>query len=170
MKLGLYVSLTWIVSFLTVVLAFPSSLSQMGYLLGLLSIVVVGRSLRRSRSVSGWPFVTCLWVSWFTFLCVVLLTTGAQWVYFALVDDGHFFGSLLSFLSSDEVRQLYSDENGQHFLEQLQSMMVEMQSLSVKDIIMSFMFVNLMIGLVFSMLSLLFLIGAPTYPQQNQTT
>lgn len=159
MKLGLAVSMTWIASFLVVVLTFPSGISQLGYLAGLLSIFVVGRELRRRRQTTSMSFFVCLWVSWLTFLCVVLLTTAAQWLYFACFDKGSFFGSLLTYLNSDEVRQVYQDAQGTAFLEQLQGMMVDMQSLSVKDLVMSFMSVNLILGLLFSLFSLLFLIG-----------
>ncbi|MBQ0049763.1 MAG: DUF4199 domain-containing protein [Bacteroidales bacterium] len=159
MKLGLAVSMTWIASFLVVVLTFPSAISQLGYLAGLLSICVVGRELRRCRNAKPMSFVACLWVSWLTFLCVVLLTTAVQWLYFACFDNGSFFGSLLTYLNSDEVRQVYHDPQGVAFLEQLQGLMVDIQSLSVKDLVMSFMSVNLILGLIFSLFSLLFLIG-----------
>ena len=78
MTLGLRVGLVWIVSFILVVLSFPSLFSDLGLMVGLVSLPLVGMNLRRfRRTLQDFTLFRLLWTSWYTFLCGVLLLTAA---------------------------------------------------------------------------------------------
>lgn len=161
MSLGLTVACTWIVSFLMFASLFPSLGAQLAYLLGLASIPLVGIRLRRYRQQE--PTMTigkCWWVSWFTFMCCVLLTTAAQYAYLAWIDGGRLCNNVVNMLHSPEVVNAYEAAKATDILESFQRAAAELQGMSVKDFTMGLMSTNMILGLIFSLISLLFLMGS----------
>ena len=169
MQLGLSTAATWIVSFLMFVYLFPSIASQLAYPLGLSSIAVAGVRIRRYRQQEqSLTMLRCWWVSWFTFMCCVLLTTAAQYVYFAWFDNGRLTSSMANMLASEEVRQAYAMMQATDLLENLQRAVEELASIPVRELVMSLMSTNMILGLIFSILTLLCLIGSRPGEKRNE--
>ena len=101
----------------------------------------------------------CWWMTWFSFMCTVLLTTAVQYMYFAWLDNGRIWAKMGSLFASKEVVEVYTQAGASDMLEQIQQLISEMPSLPVRDVVMSLMTSNLFIGFIFSVLSLLFIIG-----------
>ena len=160
MQLGLQASLFWIGSFLLFAYTFPSFLSELSMLIGLASAWYVGMKVKRrrqeDRALNG---LRCWSLTWLTFICTVLLTTIVQYFYFAVLDGGMMLAKLDQMFSSPQIVELYRQSQATDMLEQLQVSIHEMQSLTVRELMMSFMTTNLLLGFIFSLLSLLCIIG-----------
>lgn len=169
MQLGLKVAGTWIISFLMFVYLFPSMVSQLAYLVGLSSIALAGIQIRRYRQQEeSLTMLRCWWVSWFTYMCCALLTTAAQYIYFAWFDQGRLMGSMANLLASDEIREVYTQMQATDLLENLQRAVEELAALPVKELVMSLMSTNMILGLIFSILTLLCLIGSQPGEKGNE--
>ncbi len=169
MQLGLVTSPFWSGSFLMCMYTFPSLLTDVGTLLGLSSLVFVGMKLRRlRRECGGVSVLRCLWLSWYTFMCTVLLTTAVQYIYFAFLDNGRMYARFESFFSSKEVEGLYTQMQMQDVLTQMQELVHQFGEVTVRELVMSFMSMNIMLGVLFSLMSLLFIVGVKQHPTSGQ--
>lgn len=167
MKLGLFSGAIWIVSFLLFAYTIPSLAAGAAYMLGLASIPLVGIKVRKYRQENaGLTMLRCWWMTWFTFMCTVLLTSAVQFVYFAYLDDGHFFRSLGEILLGRDMEVAYQQAQATDLLEQMKEALAQMGELSAKDITMSFTSQNLILGFIFSGVSLLCLIGSKMKTQE----
>lgn len=168
MELGLRCGIVWIASFLLFVLSFPSMWAELAMMIGLSSVALIGFNLRRARKMNAsLNVLRCWWISWFSYLCGVLLTTAAQYFYFAVIDKGELWMKLESLFRSDVLIQAYRELGAESTLEQLQRMASEMHTLPVRDVVMSLMMSNLFIGFVFGALSLLFIVGTRAGESRN---
>lgn len=169
MQLGLAVSGFWSCSFLLCMYTFPSILTDLGTLLGLASLVYVGLKMRRLyRAEESVTVMRCVWISWYTFMCTVLLTTAVQYVYFAFLDNGRMYARFEAFFNSKEVVQMYEQMQMQDLLAQMQEVVTQFGQISTKELMMSFMSMNMMIGLLFTVLTVFFLLGARKDKNGNQ--
>lgn len=160
MQIGLLGCAFWSGSFLLFVYTFPSFISELSTVLGLSSVAVVGGIVRRLRQENAsMNTLRCWWMTWFSFMCTVLLTTAVQYMYFAWLDNGRIWAKMGSLFASKEVVEVYTQAGASDMLEQIQQLISEMPSLPVRDVVMSLMTSNLFIGFIFSVLSLLFIIG-----------
>lgn len=161
MKLGLLAGFMWAASFLVFVYSFPGSMAEVGYLVGMASVIVIGMRLRRLRkSVEGMSLMNTWWVAWFTFMCAMLLTTAVQYVYFNWFDEGRMLEGIMTLLQDEKVVSVYTEAGGKEMLEQLTKSINELADLSIRQLVMSFMSSNMMMGLIASILSTLMTIGS----------
>lgn len=159
MNLGLRVGLVWIVSFCIVVFTFPSFLSEVGLLTGLMALPIAGLSLRRLKSmvedITTWRLA---WVSWYTYMCAVLLLTAAQYVYFAFLDKGRLLRNMTELYSSPETTEALQQAGATDMLNVIQESLEQMGEMTTKDMMMGFLLMNMMMGVAFALLSMLFTI------------
>lgn len=161
MRLGLVAGTIWVASFLMVVYGYRGVMGEVGYLLGMASVPMIGMRLRRiRRSLEGMTLMNAWWVAWMTFMCAMLLTTAAQYVYFQWLDDGRMVEGILSLLRDEQVVKAYSEAGGQEMLGQLTSAVEQLGLLDVRELVMSFMSSNIMIGMLASILAALMTINA----------
>lgn len=161
MMLGLRCGLVWIISFLLCVYSFPSSMSQFAIMFGLVSVPLVGISLRRyRRRTEGMSWLMALWMAWCTLLCSALLCTLAQYVYFAFLDDGRMLNAMMAMIEDKEVVSAYTSMGLINMLNDMHSYVEELATLSAKDMTMSLGGSNLFIGLFLTPICSLFAIGA----------
>lgn len=161
MRLGLIAGGMWAVSFLLFVYTFPGAMAEVGYLLGMASVPVMGMRMRRlRRSVPGMTLGQVWWVAWFTFMCAMLLTTAVQYVYFGWLDDGRLMEGILTMMQDEEIVKAYGAAGGAEMLTELTEGIRTLGEVSVRELVMSFMSSNMMIGLVASVLSTLMTINA----------
>lgn len=152
-RLGLLVAGFWSVSFLIVVLNFPSYLSELGYMLGLLSIFIVGMNLRQARKMVmpiSWlqGFVLCLKA----FMGGILITTLVQFIYFAGYDHGHFINSMLEMMKDPAMKDMLKD-SGNNMQDQIIQMLQQMSEMTPRVFTMNLMTNNLIIGFIFALIS-----------------
>lgn len=168
MQLGLLTGCLWIASFALVVYNLPSVLAEIGYILGIASIPFVGLRLRKLRTlVCEMTLGRTLWVAWFTFMCAILLLTMAQYIYFAFLDNGRFVENILAMLSAKEVVDAYTEVGGAEMLEQVTESIKMLADTSVRELVMSFMTSNLMVGLGGSLVAALMTLGATYNPEKT---
>lgn len=161
MRLGLIAGGMWAVSFLLFVYTFPGAMAEVGYLLGMASVPVMGMRMRRlRRSVPGMTLGQVWWVAWFTFMCAMLLTTAGQYVYFGWLDNGRLVEGILAMLQDEQVVKAYTEAGGTEMLQQLTDGVKALGEVSVRELVMSFMSSNMMIGLIASIIATLCAIGA----------
>lgn len=160
MKLGLVAGGMWLVSFYGFVYSFPSGMAELSYLLGMASVPVIGMKLRRIRSVvEGMSLMNAWWVAWFTFMCAMLLTTAGQYIYFGWLDNGRLVEGILTLLQDEQVVKVYSEAGGAEMLSQLTEGVKSLSEVGIRELVMSFMSSNMMIGLIASILTALMTIG-----------
>ena len=161
MTLGLRVGLVWIVSFILVVLSFPSLFSDLGLMVGLVSLPLVGMNLRRfRRALQEFTPFRLLWTSWYTFLCGVLLLTAAQYAYFAFFDKGQLLQRMTDLYTSPEMTEALRQAGAADMLDMIHESLELMGEMTTKEMMMGFLFMNMFLGLAFSLLAMLFTIGA----------
>lgn len=161
MRLGLVAGAMWIASFYGFVYGFPGGWAEVAYLLGMASVPVMGMRLRRiRRSTPQMTLGQVWWVAWFTFMCAMLLTTAAQYVYFGWLDHGRLVGGILQLLQDEKVVAAYTEAGGSEMLGQLTEGVKALGEVSTRELVMSFMSSNMMIGLIASILSTLMTINA----------
>lgn len=159
-RLGLVVGGYWIISFLIVVLNFPSLLCDLGYLIGLVSVFQVGKSIRMvATNVMPMSWVQRLWLALMSFMGGVLLTTLAQFVYFAYFDKGRFFGNMLESFNDPALTEMMKASGNDLMMgqvEQLTNMIQTMIEMGPRMITMNFFTSNMMLAIVFSFIASLF--------------
>ena len=161
MTLGLRVGLVWIVSFTLVVLSFPSLFSDLGLLVGLFSLPLAGMNLRRfRRTLQDFTPFRLLWTSWYTFLCGVLLLTAAQYAYFAFLDKGRLLQRMTDLYTSPDMAEALRQAGAVDMQDMIQESLEMMGEMTTKEMMMGFLFMNMFLGLAFSLLAMLFTIGA----------
>lgn len=167
MRLGLVAGTMWIASFSLVVWNIPSATMEFGYLLGIASIPVMGMQFRRlRRHVDGMSLRNTWWMSWFTFIYAVLLLTIAQYIYFRWIDNGRMVEGLLALISNPEVTEVYRQMGNEKMLNELKDAVSLMGEAPIKELVMSFMSSNLLIGMLSSFLATFMTIGS-TYKEQT---
>lgn len=164
-RLGLVVGGHWIISFLLVVLSFPSLLCDLGYLIGLLSIMQVGRSIRMvGTDIMPMSWGRRLWMALMSFMGGVLLTTLAQFVYFAYFDKGRFFGSMLEAMTDTALIDALKASGNNAMLDQMTQMTDILQSMTEMGprlVTMNFFTTNIFLAIIFSFIASLFRGKAP---------
>ena len=160
MTLGLRAGLVWIVSFYLVVLSFPSLISDLGLMVGLMSLPLVGLSLRRLRRTASEAGAFLLFkLSWYTYMCAVLLLTAAQYAYFAFLDKGHLLQRMTNLYTSPEMAEALEQAGASNMLATIQQSLEMMGEMTVKEMMMGFLLMNMFLGMAFSFLSMLFTMG-----------
>lgn len=168
MILGLKCGLVWIISFLFSVYSFPSSLSQFGVMFGLVSIPLVGVSIRRyRRRMTGMSWLMALWMSWTAFMGSALICTIVQYVYFAFLDNGHLMNGMMAMVQDREVVSAYSRLGMSDLLSQMRMSIEELSTFSAKDLTVSLGGSNLFIALFLSPICSLFALSAGRNRQQD---
>ena len=167
---GLRLGAVWLCSFACTMYALDVPfLGTLGNFLGLFSIVMGARMIRTYRIQEhdlSWP--QSLWFALTFFLFAALLTTLGQYIYFAFIDKGHFLHIISSFFDNP----LYAESMKQSFPELDVNLLLEtFASMSSKDIIMQFLFMNLMATGACALLSSLFggLGKLPVQPENKIT-
>lgn len=153
-RLGLVVTGFWSLSFLIVVLNFPSLLSDLGYMMGLLSIFIVGKNLRQIRKL-------VMPVSWLQgwMLCIMAFTGGAlittlvQFVYFAYFDHGHFMDAMQQTFLDPAMKEMMTSTGNQDLLNQMKELMDQMTQITPKELTMNLMTSNFTFAFLFSLVA-----------------
>ncbi len=155
-RLGLWVAGTWIISFLIVVLHFPSFISEFGYLFGLLSIVLVGRNLKHMRAlVMPISWTQGLMLCLLAFMGGALITTLFQFVYFAYFDHGHFIGAILKNLEDPEFIKMMKEAGNGEMLDQLTDIIKSMSELGARELTLNLFSTNVTYSIIFSLIATL---------------
>lgn len=154
MHLGLVGGAIWAASFLLTVYGFPSMMSNIAPFIGLSSIFVVGNKTRRYREENAdVTFLRAWWLTWYTFMCTVLICTIVQYVYFAFLDNGQMCEKMFTMLNSEEIVNAYKEVNATDMLDQMKLVLEDMAIISAKDMTMSAMSMNLLLAFFFSVIS-----------------
>ena len=156
-RLGLVVGGFWIVSFLIVVLNFPSLLCDIGYLVGLMSVFHVGKAIRLvSSNVMPMRWMQRLSLALLSFMGGVLFTTLAQFVYFAYFDKGRFFDGMLEGLTEPSFVQMMKEAGNEAMLGQMSDMIYAMLEMSPRLIAFNFFTTNVIVAFIFALVASLF--------------
>lgn len=156
-RLGLVVGVFWIVSFLTVVNGINSLLTDVGVIIGLLSILYVGKTIRLVASnIMPMRWVHRYWLALLAFLGGVLFTTLAQFIYFAYFDHGHFFGTLAEMFQDPVVVQQVKATGNEATLKQAVDALGMIREMSPRIIALNCFTHNVMLALFFALLASLF--------------
>lgn len=167
MHLGLVGGGIWAISFFMTVYGFPSMMSNIAPLVGLSSVFVVGNRVRRYREENAdVTFLRAWWMTWYTFMCTVLICTIAQYAYFAFLDNGQLCEKMFAMLNSDEIVTAYKEAGATDMLDSMKVMLEDMATIGAKDMTMSAMSFNLMLAFFFSVISAVFTL---TYRKNKNT-
>lgn len=170
MRLGLSVGITWIISFYMFVYSFPSIFMLIAILIGMLSIVQAGRAVRLYRRMKQWMTgLRCWWMLWFAFMCATLLTTCAQLIYFKYLDHGSLVNKMQTMISDEGLIKAYESAGMTESLEQLRISISSISQMSVSQVAWGFLESNIMIGFIFSAISMLFILGTNAGDRAKQT-
>lgn len=156
-RLGLAVAAVWTLSFLIVVRTFPGFFCELGYLVGLFSVVIVSTNLRHARQklmpIPWWQGLTLCLLS---FMGGTLITTLVQYIYFAFVDGGHFINLMAESMQDPALAKAMKEAGNSELLEQMKQIMGNMQEMTPRELTMQLFSTNVTFTLLFSLLSTLF--------------
>ena len=156
-RLGLVVGGCWTVSFLIVVLNFPSFLSDLGYLFGLLSIVIVGRNIRGLATfVMPMRWSQRFIIAFLSFMGGTLLTSLAQYLYLAFLDHGHFMNAMLENVTDPTFVKVMKEAGNGELLKTLTENIKQMSEMTPRIFAINLFTTNTTLALVFSLIASLF--------------
>lgn len=156
-RLGLVVAGCWLVSFLIVVLNFPSWLSELGYLMGLMPILIIGKNIRLFRThvmpLTWWQGLT---VALLAFMGGTLILTLGQYVYFAYFDHGLFLSAMQENLENPEMEKLMREAGNGPIYSQMTEMVKQMAEMSPRAFTLNLFTTNVTFAIIFSFICSLF--------------
>jgi len=106
---GLWIGILWTMSFALTVYGLRHPLaSNLGLLIGMASVPVAAWMLRgfRDRVAGTLPLRRAWHMAWMTLLGAALITTFAQYVYFAYLDDGALIRAYTEILAQPEAHDM----------------------------------------------------------------
>lgn len=156
-RMGLVLAGLWTVSFLIVVLNIPSLLCDLGYLLGLMSVFVMGKNVRGIATyVMPMNWTQRLSLSLMSFMGCVLITTLAQFLYLAFLDHGHFMHAMQESLTDPGLVKVMQDGGNGALLQQATETIGQMADMSPRQLTISFFSSNMTLAFVFSLIASMF--------------
>lgn len=154
-SLGLMVGGLWIVNFASSMYSFTyPMLSHLGNFASILSIFLLCRVLRNIRKMKAdFTVLRCLRMSWLTSMYAALLTTFGQYIYFAYLDNGRLVNELNTLFENEEYLALMKEA----FPEIDPTQALELISkVTVGEMVTNLLLFNLMIAVLFSLVSTIF--------------
>lgn len=153
-RMGLVIAGLWTVSFLVVVLNFPSFLAELGYLVGLMPLIVMVRNLRGIRTlIMPMTWTQCLSLSILAFFGGTLILTLVQFLYFAYADHGHFMHAMLENLQDPMMVKYMKEAGNGEMLKQMTTMMKEVSEFTPRELTIQFFSTNLTFSVLFSLIA-----------------
>ncbi|MCR5574994.1 MAG: DUF4199 domain-containing protein [Bacteroidaceae bacterium] len=152
--MALPIGIMWSASFLCAMYGTKLPLlSMLGTALGIISIYMLYKQLtnyRRFFPSTGWLHVFRL--SLLTCLLAGLLTDGVQYLYFAFLDQGRMLSVMSAAMQSEEYREVWKQLMPETDLKEVQE---QIQSLTVRDIMLQMVIYNAFLAPVVALLAAL---------------
>jgi len=123
-------------------------LGHIGNIIGILSFFALVHQVKNYRhNITDMNLLQCCWMCFTICIYAGLITTGLQALYFYFLDDGHLVNSLTRMFALEDYRllieQTLPDLKPEDIIELIQGM-------SISDIIMQMMTINLTISMLFA--------------------
>jgi len=152
---GLWIGLMWTVSFACSIYSFDHMLlGHIGNIIGILSFFALVRQVKNYRHViTDMNLLQCCWMCFTICIYAALITTGLQALYFYFLDDGHLVNSLTRMFALEDYRVLFEQSFPNFKPEDIIELI---QGMSISDIIMQMMTINLTISMLFAILGGIF--------------
>lgn len=161
---GWWVGLSWIGSFALFILGLKEPLAgNLGLLLGLSSLLQMIYLLRGFRdNIAPLSLGRAFRMAWLAFMAAALLTTAAQYIYMAYIDDGLMMRSFSEIMQQPEMaeamRQMMPGQDGEKILnESFQALLATTPT----QFAFSFLFWNMVLATLFAFPTALFSFSRP---------
>lgn len=155
-RFGLMAGGAWSLSFLLAMWGLSSPLmGNLGTIVGLLSVVLVGRLLQRFRlEVFPTTYRQTWWMAIVTYGCATLVTALVQYLYFRFLDHGQLYNFFVAMLENPEYKQLLLQASHGLTVKEIEKMMSETM-LSPTAMTLTLLWYNIILGLILSIPSAL---------------
>lgn len=156
-RLGLLVAASWSISFLVVVINFPSFISDFGYIIGLMSVLIVGRNIRGISSfIMPMNWSQRMLTAMMSFLGGALITTLVQYIYMAFFDHGMFINNMVEITSDPMFTDAIKQAGNADMLTTLNETLKVMQEMTPREFTMNLFSTNMTCVVILSLLASLF--------------
>lgn len=156
-RLGLLVAASWSISFLVVVINFPSFISDFGYIIGLMSVLIVGRNIRGISSfIMPMNWSQRMLTAMMSFLGGALITTLVQYIYMAFFDHGMFINNMVEITSDPMFTDAIKQAGNANMLTTLNETLKVMQEMTAREFTMNLFSTNMTCVVILSLLASLF--------------
>lgn len=156
-RLGLLVAASWSISFLVVVINFPSFISDFGYIIGLMSVLIVGRNIRGISSfIMPMNWSQRMLTAMMSFLGGALITTLVQYIYMAFFDHGMFINNMVEITSDPMFTDAIKQAGNANMLTTLNETLKVMQEMTPREFTMNLFSTNMTCVVILSLLASLF--------------
>lgn len=148
---GLLAGGAWSLSFLLAMWGLSNPLmGNLGTIVGLLSVMLVGRLLRGFRQeIYPITYRQAWWMALVTYGCAVMVTALVQYLYFRFLDHGHMYNTMMQLLEQPEYGQLLTQASHGMSIKEIEKMMGEMM-LSPANMTLTLLWYNVILGIVLS--------------------